>query len=183
MENRWLFLLLITFIGLFLLATSSLLLLYSSLISAIPSGIQMNQSGMKFVEEKLRREGPIYASSSETTLPRFAYLISGSRGDLEKIWRTLSALYHPWNFYMIHLDLEAPARDRMELAYRVANNSIFSKAGNVRVVSKANLVTYRGPTMIANTLHACAMLLKERKNWDWFINLSASDYPLVTQDG
>ncbi|RVW22812.1 Beta-glucuronosyltransferase GlcAT14A [Vitis vinifera] len=50
------------------------------------------------------------------------------------------------------------------------------------MMEKANLVTYRGPTMVANTLHAAAILLKEGGDWDWFINLSASDYPLVTQD-
>ncbi|KAL0431683.1 UNVERIFIED_CONTAM: Beta-glucuronosyltransferase GlcAT14B [Sesamum radiatum] len=37
--------------------------------------------------------------------------------------------------------------------------------------------------MVANSLHAAAILLKEGGHWDWFINLSASDYPLVTQDG
>ena len=36
--------------------------------------------------------------------------------------------------------------------------------------------------MVANTLHAAAILLRESSDWDWFINLSASDYPLVTQD-
>lgn len=36
--------------------------------------------------------------------------------------------------------------------------------------------------MVSNTLHAAAVLLKEGGEWDWFINLSASDYPLVTQD-
>ncbi|KAM0012180.1 putative glycosyl transferase, family 14, beta-glucuronosyltransferase GlcAT14A/B/C [Helianthus debilis subsp. tardiflorus] len=35
--------------------------------------------------------------------------------------------------------------------------------------------------MVANTLHAAAML-RDGGDWDWFINLSASDYPLVTQD-
>ncbi|KAM0046487.1 putative glycosyl transferase, family 14, Phosphofructokinase superfamily [Helianthus debilis subsp. tardiflorus] len=50
------------------------------------------------------------------------------------------------------------------------------------MITKANLVTYRGPTMVANTLHAAAMLLRDGGDWDWFINLSASDYPLVTQD-
>ncbi|CAA6671509.1 unnamed protein product [Spirodela intermedia] len=50
------------------------------------------------------------------------------------------------------------------------------------MIAKANMVTYTGPTMIANSLHACAILLKRRKKWDWFINLSAADYPLVTQD-
>jgi hypothetical protein len=37
--------------------------------------------------------------------------------------------------------------------------------------------------MVANTLHAAAILLREGADWDWFINLSSSDYPLVTQDG
>ncbi|XP_035844854.1 beta-glucuronosyltransferase GlcAT14A isoform X2 [Helianthus annuus] len=50
------------------------------------------------------------------------------------------------------------------------------------MITKTNLVTYRGPTMVANMLHAAAMLLRDGGDWDWFINLSASDYPLVTQD-
>ncbi|KAF2314339.1 hypothetical protein GH714_025493 [Hevea brasiliensis] len=70
----------------------------------------------------------------------------------------------------------------MELSSRVEKHPLFSKVGNVYMITKANMVTYRGPTMVANTLHACAILLKRSKDWDWFINLSASDYPLITQD-
>lgn len=83
----------------------------------------------------------------------------------------------------MHLDLEAKAEERIELVEFVKNEALFEKVGNVRVVVKSNLVTYRGPTMVSNTLHAAAILLKECGDWDWFINLSASDYPLVTQDG
>ncbi|KAJ3703317.1 hypothetical protein LUZ61_007022 [Rhynchospora tenuis] len=115
-------------------------------------------------------------------IPRLAYLISGSKGDLDKLWRTLHALYHPRNYYVVHLDLESPLPERSELVSRVGNSSIFKQMKNVYVIRKANLVTYRGPTMVANTLHACAILLKKKKNWDWFINLSASDYPLMAQD-
>ncbi|KAL1195764.1 Beta-glucuronosyltransferase GlcAT14B [Cardamine amara subsp. amara] len=115
-------------------------------------------------------------------LPRFAYLVSGSKGDLESLWRILRVLYHPRNQYIVHLDLESPVDDRLELASRINNDPMYSKTGNVYMITKANLVTYTGPTMVANTLHACAILLKRSPNWDWFINLSASDYPLVTQD-
>ncbi|GKC07822.1 beta-glucuronosyltransferase GlcAT14A-like protein [Tanacetum coccineum] len=115
-------------------------------------------------------------------LPRFAYLVSGSKGDINKLWRTLRALYHPWNYYVLHLDLESPLVERMELASRVENDPVFASVGNVYVIPKANMITYRGPTMVSNTLHACAVLLKKYTDWDWFINLSASDYPLVTQD-
>ncbi|KAA0038390.1 beta-glucuronosyltransferase GlcAT14B-like [Cucumis melo var. makuwa] len=84
--------------------------------------------------------------------------------------------------YVVHLDLEAPAAERLELADFVNNEPIFRSVGNVRMILRANLVTYRGPTMVTNTLHAAAILLKDGGDWDWFINLSASDYPLVTQD-
>ncbi|KAI4335740.1 hypothetical protein L6164_014353 [Bauhinia variegata] len=130
-----------------------------------------------FVESKLK-----VSDTSSDSVPRIAYLISGSMGDGESLKRTLKALYHPRNQYAVHLDLEASADERLDLANFVRNEPLFSKLGNVRMVAKANLVTYRGPTMVTNTLHAAAILLKEGGDWDWFINLSASDYPLVTQD-
>lgn len=97
--------------------------------------------------------------------------------------RTLEALYHPSNQYVVHLDAESSAEERRDLYNYVYAHVIFQRFKNVRMITKANLVTYRGPTMVANTLHAASILLKEGGEWDWFINLSASDYPLVTQDG
>ncbi|XVE68052.1 hypothetical protein DITRI_Ditri09bG0037900 [Diplodiscus trichospermus] len=114
--------------------------------------------------------------------PRFAYLISGSTGDGRMLRRTLLALYHPRNQYIVHLDWEASPKERLDLEKFVKNHQVFDKVGNVRMIVKANLVTYKGPTMVANTLHAAAILLREGGDWDWFINLSASDYPLITQD-
>lgn len=81
---------------------------------------------------------------------------------------------------MLHLDLEASDSERIEIAKYVKAEGVMR---NVMVIGKANLVTYKGPTMIASTLHAIAVLLKQAKDWDWFINLSASDYPLMPQDG
>ncbi|KAG0462925.1 hypothetical protein HPP92_021401 [Vanilla planifolia] len=133
---------------------------------------------LNFVEAKLSAPPPV----SSPPVPRLAYLVSGSKGDLDRLWRTLHALYHPRNLYVVHLDLESPAAERNELAVRLANHTLFAKVGNIHMIQKANMVTYRGPTMVSNTLHACAILLKKTKEWDWFINLSASDYPLVTQD-
>lgn len=114
--------------------------------------------------------------------PRFAYLISGSVGDGNMIKRTLLALYHPNNVYVVHLDRASSESERLDLQNFVNGFHLFNKFRNVKMITKANLVTYRGPTMVANTLHAAAVLLREGGDWDWFINLSASDYPLVTQD-
>ncbi|KAL3819601.1 hypothetical protein ACJIZ3_005506 [Penstemon smallii] len=111
----------------------------------------------------------------------FAYLISASNGDTMKLKRLILALYHPGNHYLIHYDAGAPQNEHQEIARFVSSNVVFNEVGNVWIVKKANLVTYRGPTMLATTLHAISLLLRTAK-WDWFINLSASDYPLVTQD-
>lgn len=116
-------------------------------------------------------------------LPSFAYSIWGSKGDVSSVKRLLEAVYHPRNYYVLHLDLDASDAERLELAKYVKSESlVFREFGNVMVVGNANLVTYKGPTMMASTLHAIAILLKKAKDWDWFINLSASDYPLVSQD-
>lgn len=131
-----------------------------------------------FVESRLR---PL-PTAAAPALPRIAYLISGSAGDGSMLRRTLLALYHPANRYIVHLDAASSPQERLDLLGFVMNHPIFTRFNNVEVIGRANLVTYRGPTMVANTLHAAAILLRGGGDWDWFINLSASDYPLVAQD-
>ncbi|KAH1074052.1 hypothetical protein J1N35_026380 [Gossypium stocksii] len=134
-----------------------------------------------FVESDLKKS---FNTSGHASMeaPRLAYLISGTKGDSHRMMRTLQAVYHPRNQYVLHLDLEAPPRERLELTNMVKVDPTFREVENVRVMAQSNLVTYKGPTMIACTLQAIAILLKESLDWDWFLNLSASDYPLVTQD-
>ncbi|KAE8664416.1 putative RING-H2 finger protein ATL2J [Hibiscus syriacus] len=115
-------------------------------------------------------------------LPRFAYLISGTKGDAPRLKRLLQAVYHPRNYYLLHLDLDASDSERLDLAKYVKSERVIREFENVMVIGKADLVTYKGPTIIGSTLHAVAILLKKAKDWDWFVNLSASDYPLMTQD-
>ncbi|CAI9100152.1 OLC1v1037092C1 [Oldenlandia corymbosa var. corymbosa] len=110
-----------------------------------------------FVESKLH----VAETQPFSRIPRLAYLISGSSGDGQSLRRTLKALYHPLNQYVVHLDLEASPEERMELVNFVKTEALFVQVGNVRVIERSNLVTYRGPTMVSNTLHAAAILLKE----------------------
>ncbi|KAF5737161.1 xylosyltransferase [Tripterygium wilfordii] len=115
-------------------------------------------------------------------LPRLAYLISGTRGDSSQVWRILQVVYHPNNYYLLHLDLTASDKERLELLKYVKSECVIREFRNVMVIGKSDSVTYKGPTVIASTLHAAALLLKRANDWDWFINLSASDYPLMPQD-
>ncbi|WCJ28288.1 Core-2/I-branching beta-1 6-N-acetylglucosaminyltransferase family protein [Euphorbia peplus] len=116
------------------------------------------------------------------TLPRFAYLISGTKGDCGRVKRLVEAIYHPRNYYLVHLDLEASDDERLEIAKYVKSEGVIREFGNVMVIGKPDLVTYKGPTVVASMLHSVAVLLRMAADWDWFVNLSASDYPLMPQD-
>ncbi|GMY13557.1 beta-glucuronosyltransferase GlcAT14B-like [Fagus crenata] len=181
MERKWLFPLAIgSIVSLFLLFLSTLTSPDGS--PFLPFYRSITASNSVFVESKLHVIPTPSTLPPPPEPPRLAYLISGSNGDGKMLRRTLLALYHPRNRYVVHLDLESSPQERSDLYRFVSDHPVFARFGNVKMITKANLVTYRGPTMVANTLHAAAILLREGPDWDWFINLSASDYPLVTQD-
>lgn len=115
--------------------------------------------------------------------PIFAYWISGTGGESQKILRLLKAVYHPRNRYVLHLDAGSSASERIELARAVQSESVFEAFGNVDVVGRTYPVDRTAASAVAAVLHGAAVLLRIREDWDWFIPLSASDYPLVTQDG
>ncbi|GAB4833772.1 hypothetical protein Ancab_032022 [Ancistrocladus abbreviatus] len=116
-------------------------------------------------------------------LPRFTYLISGTKDEVPRVKRLLQAVYHPRNYYVLHLDLDASDKERLELAKFVKSDAVVREFRNVMVVGEADLLTYKGPTVVAATLHAVAILHKQVEGWDWFVNLDAWDYPLISQDG
>lgn len=97
--------------------------------------------------------------------------------------RLLKAIYHPRNQYLLQLDAESSGHERGELALSIQSEKVFQAFGNFNVVGKSYAVNQMGASALGATLHAAALLLKISTDWDWFITLSASDYPLMTQDG
>ena len=170
-----------------LMPTVTIIILSVLLLFTVLLGRSKSSSGSDSSFEQLHFDREILGAGNGELglpkLPRFAYLITGTKGDGPRIKRVLQAAYHPRNYYLLHLDLEASDAERLELAKYVKSESVLRQFRNVMVVGKADLVTYKGPTMIACTLHGIAVLLKRAKDWDWFINLSASDYPIMSQDG
>ncbi|XP_042500831.1 beta-glucuronosyltransferase GlcAT14A-like [Macadamia integrifolia] len=114
--------------------------------------------------------------------PAFAYYISGGRGHKDQIFRLLLAVYHPRNRYLLHLEPDASKEEREKLVEAVRAVPAIRAFGNVDVIGKPDPVTYMGSSNIAATLRAAAILLRVDSGWDWFITLSAMDYPLLTQD-
>ncbi|MQM03574.1 hypothetical protein Taro_036356, partial [Colocasia esculenta] len=164
-----------------LLATSLVSVLFVLSFSSSPSS-----SSTSYRSRPITDPSPSSGAFSSVLLPpsppSLAYFISGSDGDGDRIIRLLSAVYHPRNLYLLHLDLTAPQDQRRRLALAVRSVPAFRSRGNVYVVGKADFANPRGSSALAAVLHGAAMLLRLRSDWDWFVNLDAGDYPLVTQD-
>jgi hypothetical protein len=152
----------------------------NSIFSIFPSRLAMNQSNAVLPNQRFHKLHPL--------LLGLRFLVSLIWFLVQKvIWISFGELFMLYiirgtNMFFIWI-LSRRQRRGWSSPHEWKKEPIFAKVGNVYMITKANMVTYRGPTMVANTLHACAILLKRSKDWDWFINLSASDYPLVTQDG
>ncbi|CAN6476467.1 unnamed protein product [Victoria cruziana] len=145
--------------------------------SSLSSGARLQSNG------RIPFRGRSSASVSTTPPPpSVAYFISGSDGDGDRVLRLLHSVYHPKNRYLLHLDRSAYQDQRERLALAVQSVPVFKAAGNVDVMGKPDAVNPRGSTVVSATLHGAAMMLRYVDGWDWFINLSASDYPLITQD-
>ncbi|KAD7116628.1 hypothetical protein E3N88_03896 [Mikania micrantha] len=114
--------------------------------------------------------------------PAFAYYISGTRGDSDRIFRLLLAVYHPRNRYLLHIGTEGSDDERRKLSAMVKSVPAIRAFANVDVIGKPDATTYMGASNIAAILRAAAIFLKLDGDWDWFITLSALDYPLLTQD-
>ncbi|XP_014519237.1 beta-glucuronosyltransferase GlcAT14A isoform X2 [Vigna radiata var. radiata] len=114
--------------------------------------------------------------------PAFAYFISGGNKDGDRIFRLLLAVYHPRNRYLLHLGMDARDEERQKLGAAAMSVPAIRAFRNVDVVGKADYVTYLGSSNVAVTLRAASVMMKLDAGWDWFVTLSARDYPLVTQD-
>lgn len=116
--------------------------------------------------------------------PVIAYWISSTNGEKdEKILSLLKAIYHPRNQYLLQLDADSSDYEREQLALYVQSQGVFRTFSNVNVVGQSYGINLMGSSALAATLHAAALLLRLSADWDWFIALSASDYPLMPQDG
>ncbi|XP_076891855.1 beta-glucuronosyltransferase GlcAT14A-like [Bidens hawaiensis] len=124
----------------------------------------------------------LFTTTNKTTPPTIAYFISGSSNSSNRIIRLLLSIYHPRNQYLLHLDRSASQKERDFLALQVQSVAVIWAAQNVNVIGKADIVTPNGSSSVSATLHGAAVLLKLNPDWDWFVNLSPDDYPLVTQD-
>jgi hypothetical protein len=88
--------------------------------------------------------------------------------------RLFNAIYHPKNYYLIHLDKKTSEHIYDDIALFLAS---FPNA----YILKSENVVWGGYSMVQAELNGMQFLLNLNKKWDYFINLSGQDYPLKSQ--
>lgn len=88
--------------------------------------------------------------------------------------KLFQAIYTPENVYLIHVDNKTDKNIKTEVY------EMIKKYSNVFILKSRNVI-WGGYSMVQVELDGIDYLLKENKDWDYFINLSGQDYPLKNQ--
>lgn len=102
-----------------------------------------------------------------------AYLILVHRylGQFKRLFR---ALYHPVNYYLVHVDKRSGVGLQTEI------QDFLSSFANASLL-KSQSILWGGYSMVDAELRGIEELLKISSEWEFFINLSAQDFPLKSQ--
>lgn len=108
-----------------------------------------------------------------------AFAIEISAESLYTIDRLLKSLHHPDNFYLLHFD---PTVDKGLAARKIEDiQSVTAYKRNVQIIP-AQLVSAGGVSSVLHILSMINRMLSENNSWQYFINLSAADYPMLHPD-
>ncbi|WP_277994469.1 beta-1,6-N-acetylglucosaminyltransferase [Aeromonas encheleia] len=102
-----------------------------------------------------------------------AYLILVHRYP-DQFKRLFKAIYHDSNHYLIHVDKRSGPELQQEIADFLADYP------NAAMLPSKNAL-WGGYSLVDAELRGIAALLEQNKEWEFFINLSAQDFPLRSQ--
>jgi len=154
---------------------------------AAPAAAQVFRRGQHawspptFVPPPERDGGAANGGAAAAALPTtpLAIFIQAAGSNVGHLPRLLSRVHDAGNVYAIHVDAKVPADTYEPIAAAIRANPAYT---NVHLMPRSAL-TYLGISLVLNTLSAARHFLMDTGvPWTYFINISASDYPLVSAD-
>ncbi|XP_016819430.2 xylosyltransferase 1, partial [Cricetulus griseus] len=107
---------------------------------------------------------------------RIAFVLVVHGRASRQLQRMFKAIYHKDHFYYIHVDKRSNYLHRQVLQFS-------RQYDNVRVTSWRMATIWGGASLLSTYLQSMRDLLEMTDwPWDFFINLSAADYPIRTND-
>lgn len=117
--------------------------------------------------------------AAKKKLVAIAYFVQVGSDSVPLLPRLFARIHHPRNVYVLHVDAKVELARRKKVETMISGSDKYAK--NVYVLP-SEMVTYKAISMVTNTLTAMTLALEKHRSWDYFINLSGADYPLVSPD-
>lgn len=119
---------------------------------------------------------PEYNVVDESSQANIAFFFQITETSLPFLPRLIDRLWHERNVLLIHVDAKCSddALNKFKLRYQG-----LEKYSNIHYLNRES-ITYAGGSMLLNTLSAMEYLMNIEQPWDYFINLSGTDYPTVS---
>eukprot|EP01023_Acetabularia_acetabulum_P054713 TRINITY_DN6203_c0_g1_i6.p1 TRINITY_DN6203_c0_g1~~TRINITY_DN6203_c0_g1_i6.p1 ORF type:complete len:386 (+),score=27.24 TRINITY_DN6203_c0_g1_i6:180-1337(+) len=111
-------------------------------------------------------------------IAKIAYFITISVGEKEKVVNLLNKIIEAKNIYILHMDKKM-AKNETDQIFKNVNN-LNATYQNIYVLPQYS-TSYLGIAYVDVDLTAMAYALSVSMHWTHYINLSPSDYPLLTQ--
>jgi Core-2/I-Branching enzyme len=132
---------------------------------------------------------PETEDSGDPRIARIAYSITvAPEGELPGLTRLLKAIYDPRNLYIIHLDPKARPAVKQQVKRLLVNmwKPRKGKKGkaksNIRLVDNPVSVSWGGFSLLLSTIYCLSIARWAPEPWDYWINVSPSDMPLLPQN-
>eukprot|EP01025_Chloroclados_australasicus_P013125 TRINITY_DN1623_c0_g1_i1.p2 TRINITY_DN1623_c0_g1~~TRINITY_DN1623_c0_g1_i1.p2 ORF type:complete len:441 (+),score=25.75 TRINITY_DN1623_c0_g1_i1:62-1384(+) len=109
---------------------------------------------------------------------KIAYFVLISSQESDCAIRLIKRILDKQNFYALHFDAKIKDEEIEPVFPQLVQ--LNSSYGNIRFIPRQQ-ISYAGITLVHAELTAMAFMLENFSEWDYFINLSPSDYPLLTQ--
>jgi len=120
---------------------------------------------------------------ADSATESIAIFLQIQRSTLKLLPRLFNRIYHPGNVYVVHFDTGVTRTEGLRWLM-LANVSTVVRGelklpSNVRIMP-SETVNYMGISMTLNTINALQEALDYSTTWRYFINISGSDYPLLS---
>ncbi|XP_049273801.1 xylosyltransferase oxt-like isoform X2 [Rhipicephalus sanguineus] len=135
-------------------------------------------TGLPSVGEVTKREilWPLAPATSKTLKPaRIAFLLCVNGRAVRQVLRLLQFLYHERHVFYIHVDA------RQDHLYR-SLLPLESRYSNVYLARDRLATIWGGSSLLEMLLRGMAYLLRQHPGWDYFVNLSETDYPVKSRE-
>lgn len=126
---------------------------------------------------KVRRDNGSEAMGKDRM--SIAYFIQVGADSVALLPRLFDRIHHEDNFYVVHIDAKVQESRRIWFKNFIEHNERYHK--NMHMM-ESEMVTYKGISMVMNTIAGMTIALEKHPYWDYFINLSGADYPLVSPE-